>query len=384
MFEVRGSKRTRTATELMLLYRSSKCSADSPNLLNRKRVWTLARRLASIIELPCLSGSPVRQIISLDREGYTRLAGHEQPSASPNVGQAFEKGCRSIMIIDMDIPCGPLKIGITLADLGDWDYVTGITLIDRNGDERIIGYRSNEHETICNVTALQGFKVAMGLGGVRALQVIGHGSQTSRWVGRIDKVPRSERLRSDAPISGLSVSLDVNEANILAKLPMLIIRQGYKVTALAVCRSQPGKSHSVPPNRLSLWQSAIWYPDIPSDGLLLNEDSFTGNDPLVTNYQPLSWMHIGGETGKSLGDVGGILVHYSYGLHGLKFVYDEASRGNDFIELGRCRDREVPIFPIDGAGGERINSVSVGIHRYEFPRHGLIDYVEVSLLRFGK
>ena len=221
MFEVRERENTRNATELMRLYRSSKCSVDSPSLLNRKRVWTLARRLAPIIEPSCLSDISVRRKSSPDREGYIRLAGQEQPSVPLDEWKPFDQGCRSITTTDVDIPYGPLKIGITIADMGDWDYVTGIRLMDRNGDEQIIGYRSNENEIVCDVTALQGFKVAMGPGGVRALQVIGHENQASGWVGRIDEVPRSERLMSDAPISSLSVSFDVSEADLLTKLLML-------------------------------------------------------------------------------------------------------------------------------------------------------------------
>ena len=129
--------------------------------------------------------------------------------------------------------------------------------------------------------------------------------------------------------------------------------------------SHPSQSHSVPPPRLSLRYSALWYPDIPpSGGLLLNEDSFTGDDPLVTNYRPLSWIHFGGKTGKSLDHVQGIRIQFSGVLYGLQFVYDEASTEDRFEKLGCCSDEVVsyrPRFPIDGAGGERINSISVGM-----------------------
>ena len=223
MFEVRETKKTRTATELMLLYQSYKCSVDSPSLLNRKQVWTLAQRLVLIIEPSCPSDISVRRENSPDSEGYIRLAGHEKPSVPLDEWKPFVQGCRSITTTEVDIPYGPLKIGITIADMGNWDYVTGIRLVNCNGDKRIIGYRSKENETVCDVTVLQGFKVAMGPGGVRALQVIGHENQASEWVGRIDGMPRSERLVSDAPISSLSVSLDVSKANLLTKLLVLTI-----------------------------------------------------------------------------------------------------------------------------------------------------------------
>ena len=158
--------------------------------------------------------------------------------------------------------------------------------------------------------------------------------------------------------------------------------------------SQPSQSCSVPPPRLSLRHSALWYPDIPpSSGLLFNEDSFTGNDPLVTNYRPLSWIHFGGKTGKSLDHVQGILVQHSHSIRGLQFVYNEASTGHHSKKLGRCSDRKLPYRPtltIDGAGGERISSVSVGTRRYEdggipdFLQHGVLNCIKVNLLRFRK
>ena len=145
----------------------------------------------------------------------------------------------------------------------------------------------------------------------------------------------------------------------------------------------------MPSPRSSLQHSALWFPDIPpSGGLQLNEDSFTGDDPLVNNYQPLSWIHFGGETGECLNHVQGVLIQHSHGLHGLQFVYDEVSMGSRSEKLGRCRESELqpePIFHIDGPGGERINSVSVGIRGNEsgitpgFLRHGALSCIKVNL-----
>ena len=217
IFEVRETKKARTTDDLISLYRFSKCSADSPSILNRNRVWTLARKLAVIIEPVCANDIPVRQESSPACEGRVRLAGQEQPSVPQDEWKAFNQGCRSITTTELDIPNGPLKIGITTIDMGDWDYVTGIRILDPSGGEQIIGHRSTKHETVCDVTTLHGFKVAMGPGGVRALQVIGRESQGSGWVGRINGVPRSERLLSEEPISTLSISLDVSDADLLTK-----------------------------------------------------------------------------------------------------------------------------------------------------------------------
>lgn len=139
---------------------------------------------------------------------------------------------------------------------------------------------------------------------------------------------------------------------------------------------------------MSLRRAAIWYPNIIPHGLVLNEDSFTGENPLSTGYQPLSWIHFGGRDGTAMPQVRGIQAKFTHYVLGLQVIYNEAHerRYSDILGPGG----EIPLsgtsppFPIDGADGERIDSVSVGIRRYtdtDIPsilRHGLLDYIEVS------
>lgn len=141
---------------------------------------------------------------------------------------------------------------------------------------------------------------------------------------------------------------------------------------------------------MSIRLTALWYPSVPPDGLLLNEDSFTGQDPLYAGYQPLSWIHFGGKEGRSLKHVQGLLVQSSYGLHGLQFVYDEAHEKRVSDKLGRCKESVLPgtLFSINGAGGERINLVHVSTRCYEdtdspgFLRHGALECLTVRLPHF--
>lgn len=141
---------------------------------------------------------------------------------------------------------------------------------------------------------------------------------------------------------------------------------------------------------MSIRRIALWYPSLPPDGLVLNDNSFTGQHPLSSGYQPLSWIHFGGKEGKSLKHVRGLLVQFSYGLHGLQFVYDEAHEKRVSDKLGRCKESELPgtLFSIDGAEGERIELVHIGMRCHEhanvpaFLRHGILECLMVTLPHF--
>ncbi|KAI2629534.1 cyclin-like F-box [Hypoxylon sp. NC1633] len=373
LFEVREATTVRDVNELLHLYRLSRRSVATPELLNRERVWKLAQGLVPIIQplvenfrgqQPCLSGS----------SRWVRIAGQEQKTVSLLEWTAFWGGCRPTTMIDLRIPNGAVKIGIALVNTGIWDYVTGIRIVDRDGHEQMAGYAFDKNEIACDVTALHGFRVAMGPGGVRALQIMSQGRQACRWIGRTDGVPQSERLVTEAPVVDLSVTLD-----------------GYKVTALAVSVNQPSQAMT-PYTAKDLRHAALWYPDVPPTSLMLNKDSFTGQDPLSAGYQPLSWIHFGGSAGKSLCHIQGILAQFSDSLHGLQFVYDEAHGSRYSDKLGRCKEtslRSGPLFPIDGPGGERIEMVCVGTRRNQivhattpvFLQHGVLKCIKVMSFR---
>ena len=103
-----------------------------------------------------------------------------------------------------------MRIGITIIDMANWDYIAGIRIVSQDGIERMAGYGSHGTETMFDMKSLFGFRVTMGPQGVRALQLIGPEKQSSKWIGRIDGVPLSERLIMDRPIASLKASFDVS------------------------------------------------------------------------------------------------------------------------------------------------------------------------------
>ena len=138
---------------------------------------------------------------------------------------------------------------------------------------------------------------------------------------------------------------------------------------------------------MSWRQAGLWYPHVPPKDLWLNEGSFTGQDPLRAGYRPLVWTHFGGQRGKYLQHIVGLFADYLHRLHFLEFVYSDAACQEGMVgKLGRGDSSDLPsssIFVVDGAAGERIESVEVGLYQspnhkaYEFLKHGIPKYIKV-------
>ena len=137
---------------------------------------------------------------------------------------------------------------------------------------------------------------------------------------------------------------------------------------------------------LSLREVALWYPKVPEPDLCLNEESFTGENPLSTGYRPLFWTHFGGPGGTYLDHVTGMSVKYLGGLYSLEFHYDTTSRPAGTDRLGRFKEdgysRSLE-FSIDGPGGELIELVEFSLQRwdankpYGFLNHGILEFIKV-------
>ncbi|KAM3553587.1 hypothetical protein ARSEF4850_006846 [Beauveria asiatica] len=274
----------------------------------------------------------------------------------------------------MKVPPGPVIIGIAMVNTGIWDYITGIRIIGKvDEQEQFSGFAFNSGEILCSVAALHGFNVAMGPQGVRALQIVGPRRDTRSWIGRTEGVPISESLVASKSVNRLRVTCD-----------------GYKIAALSIYCDLTDNITNSGPEILSLRRIAIWYPEVPPEDLVLNDSSFTGLRPVSTTYQPISWIKFGGQRGKNLPHVKGVMIKFGVFLSALQFVYDcdVPDTGNATSEkFGRCGPSEMEgasLFSIDGAAGERIISISVGLAVYEnsdYPehlRHGIIQYMTMS------
>lgn len=209
IYEVSEGRRNWDVETLLQIYHNSKRSLATSAILNRQRTWNLARRLALLIGTPLVSNNPIQR--TFDSGKWIRIAGREQSSLSTIKWEEFEGGCHSTTTICMNVPPDVIKMGVTIVNAGVWDYVTGIRLLGRDGDEHVAGYVARDKDILYSLSQLHGLRVAMGPGGVRALQVVSEGQQASEWIGNIEGVPQSDRLVVGAPILSLSVTLDVSK-----------------------------------------------------------------------------------------------------------------------------------------------------------------------------
>ncbi|KAI9872225.1 MAG: hypothetical protein M1830_001895 [Pleopsidium flavum] len=114
----------------------------------------------------------------------------------------------------------------------------------------------------------------------------------------------------------------------------------------------------------SLRDTALWYPNIPEPGLCLNDDYFTGEDPSAVGYRPLCWKLFGGPGGIYLQSLTDISVTRLGSLCGIEFHYNTDEVPAEWRKLGRRKSTEyeqVMRFPIDGPGGEIIETVEVNL-----------------------
>jgi hypothetical protein len=126
---------------------------------------------------------------------------------------------------------------------------------------------------------------------------------------------------------------------------------------------------------------------VPNPELYLNDESFTGEGSLTTNYQPLSWIQFGGSKGSYLQYIRGICVTQLGGLCCIEFEYDTEDIPTGVRKLGRRKFTDfskVTRFQIDGPAGEFINTIDVstehldGENVYRFYKHGKLDSFKVS------
>ncbi|KAM3466065.1 hypothetical protein NHJ6243_001142 [Beauveria neobassiana] len=314
IFEARDEAVAHSIGALQSLYRSSTTHASSPPLMNRQRVWKLARQLLPLIRPPVMASSASDTLPDTgDLEGWISLSSSVfSPNSVANL-ELSSAPMHSTTTTEMQVPPGPVIIGIAMMNTGIWDYITGIRIIRKaDGQEQFAGFAFDSGE-------------------------------------------------------------------------------GYKITALSVYCDKTDSTTSCEPEDTNLRDTAVWYPKVPPEDLVLNDGSFTGLRPVSTTYQPISWIKFGGQRGKNLPHVKGVMIKFdNASLSGLQFVYDcdVPETGNAASEsFGRCGPSKMEgasLFSIDGAAGERITSISVGLAVYENPdypehlRHGIIQYLTMS------
>ena len=200
------------------LYHCTTESQIGPGLRNRKRIWGLIQHLAVIVELRWIQLSSVAL---LEQGQDWVLAAGSMPDQQPEGFTQLEEGCRSLRSEQVAIPDVISQVSASTIRVGNSEYIAGITLTSASGDVLHLGYASSHARgSSVQLSGLAGFNLAVGLGGIHALQCIdGRTGEPSAWLGCPNDAPKTERLSRGTRIAALDVGFDVGHAPILSLLP---------------------------------------------------------------------------------------------------------------------------------------------------------------------
>jgi hypothetical protein len=180
-------------------------------LRNRRRVWSLIADLKTILqlrwrELPA-DLSPAGQLDSRHEWEWLLVAGNllEQPEGLSQL----EEGCVLFKKQKLRIAGHISGVSASTVRVGSSEYIAGISLTNAAGEVVRLGY-SNDTERSVQLDGLAGFRLAVGLRGIHAIQCIdAQTREPSAWLGSPDDTPKTERAITQGEILAIGVGFDV-------------------------------------------------------------------------------------------------------------------------------------------------------------------------------
>ncbi|RHZ46409.1 uncharacterized protein CDV56_104708 [Aspergillus thermomutatus] len=307
------------------------------SLRNRARIWELARCLKSILDL---SDPDTTTIVHNpnDPVGLDWVVLAWAIKANDYTDRLIE-GYRSLYTQRVILSSHLRRITVSRIEIEGTEYITGLGLSFDDGTSTQLGYRSRDNSS-ADIVAFGGFVVAVGTSRIHGLQIIDEGSPVSKWFGSNERCPQTRRLKLDGGIVAIAASFD-----------------GFKLVSLALGRPIRRKGK----RKLSLLDTALWYPGLPPDNLHMKDGLSVGLPPARSRHNLLFWVWFGGPGGSYLQYLTGISITRSKEVHGafggIEFHFSTDNIPITSRKLGRCEDKQWPDFAIDGAGGEHITSV---------------------------
>ncbi|EFY97487.2 F-box domain-containing protein [Metarhizium robertsii ARSEF 23] len=338
------------------LYHRTNTAHRDEGMQNRERVWKLIQQVWRTV---CLRGNDL-PVLPLARSNlvspgwlhWSEATGDLDKQTSTEPGYGFGEGCRLFHELQTSLPSHLDQIAFSVIQLGDLEYIAGMRLIPKSGQEIQLGYRTEGNELVLKVPFLQGFNLAVGSRGIQGIQCVLEGRPTSPWVGCTHEAPKTKRLAVSGPIAAIKAGFDS--------------LKGLKMVSLAVAECIPKNDTT---KRHSLRDSAFWYPRIPGNNLHLNDDYFTARPTSTARYQPLCWTMFGGPRGSHLRSLTGMSVTSLGTLRGIEFHFNAENVPAASRRLGRYKPSEyakVMHFDIDGPGGEFITAIEIYVRCCHF------------------
>lgn len=242
------------------IYQDLRNVRKSLGLVNKQRVWNLARTLDDLLETrlenPICLGTKVCS--------YFELAAAEEKDAAWIGGyrclrpfnQAFSTGCRQLYVRTMLVPLYAVDIYVSVVNILDKTYVSGLRFAKSRGSMQQIGYIRPEKEipliwnTQTEAPQVIGFHLARDQHGVRGLCAVSEVNKLTGWAGQHDGIPK-RRLALPAGnqddtvgIAKLKAGFDVSHAR-----TMILVYNGCSWF------SSTGSDNGVTFSILSQWHS---------------------------------------------------------------------------------------------------------------------------------
>lgn len=210
------------------IYQNLRNMSKSPGLVNRRRIWDLARTLDDLVgarlESPICSGTRIRSYFesaAAEDEEVVWIEGHR---CLRPFNRSFPTGCRELYVRNLLVPRDTINIYVSVVDVLDNTYVSGLRFEGFHGTIQQMGYIRPGNETLldwntqtdwCRVT---GFHLALDQRGVRGLCIVSGEAELSSWAGQHIEIPKRRLVvpaNSHDGIRKLRGGFDASHAHIL-------------------------------------------------------------------------------------------------------------------------------------------------------------------------
>lgn len=194
--------------------------AKSGGIQNRQRVWNLALRLKDTLSVRPLVPLPPVELVEPEiiRIGWIEAGGDKSCPNADRPHHNFNRGCtvRKRQSVLLEPPRILKSIALSFVKVAEDSYLSGLRFDFGDGHDLQIGYRAHTEQLFeCGRGILTGFKLAISPRGLQGIQFVTDSSSCSRWYGRPDKLPHTNRLVSPKPLAFLDFALDVSISSLM-------------------------------------------------------------------------------------------------------------------------------------------------------------------------
>lgn len=210
------------------IYQNLRNMSKSPGLVNRRRIWDLARTLDDLVgtrlESPICSGTRVGSYFESAAAEEEEVVWIEAHRCLRPFNRSFPTGCRELYVRNLLLPRDTINIYVSVVDILDRTYVSGLRFQGFQGTIQQMGYIRPGNETLLTLTTqtdpcrVTGFHLALDQRGVRGLCIVSGEAELSSWAGQHIDIPKRRLVLPASSHDGvrkLRGGFDVSYAHIL-------------------------------------------------------------------------------------------------------------------------------------------------------------------------